>query len=129
MGRLKRNKTYRKCLQFYELNFGIRKPYRLVLDGNFMHTACRNGVLLRDKLPSMLGDPEAELLVRQTFLGAIELYNASDLSCEEWIERVCSRGGTTEAALGSYRKNLVHNDIKSGAQAALLRAVELGKEA
>ena len=63
MGRLKRNKTYRKCLQFYELNFGIRKPYRLVLDGNFMHTACRNSVPLRDKLPSLLGDPEAELLV------------------------------------------------------------------
>ena len=72
MGRLKRNKTYRKCLQFYELNFGIRKPYRLVLDGNFMHLACKNGVLLRDKLPSMLNDPEAELLVPQAVVTELE---------------------------------------------------------
>lgn len=69
---------------------------------------------------------EAELLVGQTFLGAIELYNATNVSCETWIERVSSRGGTTEAALLSYRNNAVHADIISGAMAALRRAEELG---
>lgn len=71
---------------------------------------------------------EAELLVSQTFRGAIELFNKTDFTCEEWIEKVCSRGGTTEAALASYEKNLVRDDIIAGAQAALDRAVELGKE-
>ncbi len=70
---------------------------------------------------------EAELLVSQTFLGAIELYNASNISLEEWIKRVCSKGGTTEAALKSYKGNEVAKDIKKGAQAALNRAIELGK--
>lgn len=72
-------------------------------------------------------DSEAELLVSQTFAGAIELYQATNLSCEEWIERVCSRGGTTEAALKTYRENEVHQDIITGAMAALQRALELGK--
>ena len=39
---------------------------------------------------------ESELLVSQTFRGAIELFNKTDFTCEEWIEKVCSKGGTTE---------------------------------
>lgn len=70
---------------------------------------------------------EAELLVSQTFRGAIELYNKSNFSCEEWIDKVCSKGGTTEAALRSYRNSEVHTDIVAGAFAALKRAEELGK--
>jgi pyrroline-5-carboxylate reductase len=70
---------------------------------------------------------EAELLVSQTFLGAVELYNATNLSCEEWIRRVSSRGGTTEAAMASFRQTEVHRDIVAGAMAALRRAEELGQ--
>ncbi len=71
---------------------------------------------------------EAELLVKQTFRGAVDLYNKSDLSCAEWIQRVSSRGGTTEAAMKSFTNNSVHMDIIEGSRAALLRAEELGKK-
>ena len=56
----------------------------------------------------------------------IELYNKSDLSFEEWIKRVSSKGGTTEAAMSTYREKAVREDIMAGARAALNRAVELG---
>lgn len=72
-------------------------------------------------------ESEAELLVSQTFFGAVELYRATSFSCEEWIRRVASRGGTTEAALQSYTDNAVHQDIMAGAMAALQRAEELGR--
>ncbi len=72
-------------------------------------------------------ESESELLVSQTFRGAVELYNKTNLSCEEWIKRVSSRGGTTEAAMKTYRANSVQEDIIEGAQAALDRAIELGK--
>lgn len=71
---------------------------------------------------------ESELLVSQTFRGAVDLYNKSNLSCDEWISKVASRGGTTEAALNSFKGGTLHHDIKKGAQAALQRAVELGKQ-
>lgn len=71
---------------------------------------------------------ESELLVSQTFKGAVDLYNKSNLSCEEWISKVASKGGTTEAALRSFSDGTLHKDIKSGAEAALRRAVELGAE-
>jgi len=73
-------------------------------------------------------ESEAELLVSQTFFGAIELYKASNLSCEEWIKKVSSRGGTTEAAMAAYQRDAVHQDIMTGAIAAFKRAEELGKE-
>jgi len=71
---------------------------------------------------------ESELLVSQTFKGAVDLYNKSNLSCDEWIQRVASKGGTTEAALNSFADHKVYADIIAAAQAALDRAVELGKE-
>ncbi len=73
-------------------------------------------------------EPEAELLVAQTFRGAVELYAKNDLSCTEWIARVSSRGGTTEAAVETFRRTSVFEDIISGADAALQRAKELGEQ-
>ena len=71
---------------------------------------------------------ESELLVSQTFKGAVDLYNKSNFSCEEWISKVASKGGTTEAALKSYTKGTLHQDIIAGADAALKRAIELGEQ-
>lgn len=70
---------------------------------------------------------EAELLVGQTFMGSVHLENRSAYSCSEWISRVASKGGTTEAALKSFNKEEVHQHIIEGLQAAFNRAVELGK--
>lgn len=73
-------------------------------------------------------ESEAELLVAQTFRGAVELYSKSNFSCQEWIAMVSSKGGTTEAAMRTYNERLVHEDIIAGAQAALHRAEELGRQ-
>ena len=71
---------------------------------------------------------ESELLVSQTFKGAIDLFNKTDFSCEEWIQKVCSKGGTTEAAMKSYGADILQDKIIAGANAALNRAVELGQQ-
>ncbi len=68
---------------------------------------------------------EAELLVSQTFRGAVELYSQSGLSCAEWIARVASKGGTTEAALAAFGG--VREGLMAGAAAARDRAEELGQ--
>jgi len=71
---------------------------------------------------------ESKLLVSQTFTGAIELFNQSKLSPNSWMEKVASKGGTTQAALDSMDGNNVNELIKEAAFAAFTRAVELGKE-
>ena len=70
---------------------------------------------------------EAELLVSQTFTGAVDLYNKTDLSCQDWIGKVASKGGTTEAALRVFNEKELYDDIMSGTNAALRRARELGQ--
>lgn len=71
---------------------------------------------------------DATVLVSQTFTGAIELFNQSNLSPNSWMEKVASKGGTTRAALDSMEDNNVNQLIKDAAFAAFSRAVELGEE-
>lgn len=71
---------------------------------------------------------ESELMVVQTFIGAVHLLGNNELSCAEWISKVASKGGTTEAALKSFGENSMQQSISSGVQAAFNRAVELGKK-
>jgi pyrroline-5-carboxylate reductase len=72
-------------------------------------------------------ETQSEMLVEQTFLGAVHLFNNNTFSCQEWISRVASKGGTTEAALKNFTENQLNQKINDGLQKALQRAIELGK--
>lgn len=70
---------------------------------------------------------EAKDIVLNTFMGTTELFESSNTSAQTWIERVTSKGGTTHAALTSFKENNIDSHIKKGVQAAFERAKELGK--
>ncbi|MDC6353841.1 MULTISPECIES: pyrroline-5-carboxylate reductase [Robiginitalea] len=70
---------------------------------------------------------DSKVLVSQTFEGAIELFNQSDLTPDGWMKKVASKGGTTQAALDSMEDNKLNELIKEAAFAAFNRAVELGE--
>jgi pyrroline-5-carboxylate reductase len=72
-------------------------------------------------------ESEAEMLVSQTFNGALDLYNKADFSCSEWIAKVSSKGGTTEAAIKSFNGNDLNLNFVDGVNAAFERAKEMGK--
>lgn len=69
---------------------------------------------------------EAELLVNQTFMGSVDLQNAATLSNAEWIQKVASKGGTTEQALNVFSENETDKIIEKAIYAANKRAKELG---
>lgn len=73
-------------------------------------------------------DYDSKVLVSQTFEGAVELFNRSDLTPTKWMDKVASKGGTTRAALDSMEDNNVKELIEEAAYAAFNRAIELGKE-
>jgi pyrroline-5-carboxylate reductase len=73
-------------------------------------------------------DNDSKVLVSSTFEGAITLFNESNISPQKWMDRVASKGGTTQAALDSMEDNNVKELIKDAAYAAFERAVELGKD-
>ena len=70
---------------------------------------------------------EAEFLVGQTFTGAVQLQNRSKESHQQWIDKVSSRGGTTEAAIKVFNEFNIANSIEIGINAANKRAIDLGK--
>ena len=69
---------------------------------------------------------ESKILVSQTFEGAVALYQQNDISLEEWMSRVTSKGGTTFEALKSFDNDDVNKHIQNGVKACVNRAVELG---
>ncbi len=73
-------------------------------------------------------DNDSKVLVSATFEGAVKLFNESDLTPQTWMDRVASKGGTTQAALDSMDDNNIKDLIKDAAYAAFDRAVELGEE-
>ncbi len=84
--------------------------------------------MLEAALKMGFSEHDSKVLVGQTFKGAVELFNSTDLDPNTWMDRVASKGGTTRAALDSMEDNNVKELIKEAAYAAFNRAVELGKE-
>jgi pyrroline-5-carboxylate reductase len=71
---------------------------------------------------------QAEMLTYQTFKGIVEFFQSSKESCHEMIQKIASKGGTTEAALKMFEKEKVSLAINKAIKAANQRAIELGKE-
>jgi pyrroline-5-carboxylate reductase len=70
---------------------------------------------------------QAELLVNQTFMGSVHLQNRNNLSCEDLMKRVASKGGTTEAAFRIFNEREIEPHIMEGLFGAFNRSQELGK--
>lgn len=69
---------------------------------------------------------EAIFLVNNTFLGAVQLQNRSKLSHQKWMEKVTSKGGTTEAALNFFNEKKISENLIQAIELANKRALELG---
>jgi pyrroline-5-carboxylate reductase len=70
----------------------------------------------------------ASLLVKQTMLGAYHLINNAELSLDDLIQAVASKGGTTEAALKTFTEFRVDLGLQTGILNAEKRAKELSKK-
>ncbi len=70
-------------------------------------------------------EAESQLLVTQTFQGSLDLLTRNSHTCGEWIRRVSSKGGTTEAGIASFEKSQLSDSFYQGLEATRERAVAL----
>jgi pyrroline-5-carboxylate reductase len=70
---------------------------------------------------------EAQMLVLQTFSGALTLFQQNRRSCKDWIETVSSKGGTTEAAIDYFNQENLREIIAEATKVAFGRAQKLGE--
>ena len=66
-------------------------------------------------------------LFSQSLIGAGKMLSQSDMTVDELIEQVSSKGGTTVAGLEQLRQNGLDDIIKAACKACTARAYELGK--
>jgi len=71
---------------------------------------------------------EAEMLTVQTFKGIVEYFQNTTDTYAELIDKISSKGGTTEAAIKYMLENKLDKSIKTAVQKAYYRAKELGKK-
>ena len=75
-----------------------------------------------------LGKKNTKKLVHQTVFGSVNLLLQDKKSAEDLANDIAIKGGTTEAALNTLKKNNdFNNKLKKAVKAAFLRANQLGK--
>ncbi len=72
-----------------------------------------------------LTEEESRILTFQTFVGAIEFAQNSQLSLESLIDMVCSKGGTTIQAINSFKEDKTDFIIEKAINKCFLRSKEL----
>jgi len=70
---------------------------------------------------------QAEMLTHQTFKGIVEYIQNSKDNYTELIDKISSKGGTTEAAIQFLEEKQTNEIIRQAVLKAYLRAKELGK--
>jgi U3 small nucleolar RNA-associated protein 23 len=58
----------RKYLQFYRLTYGIKPPYNLILDGNFIFAALKNKIDIKERVQRVLQGEEVRYYVLKSVL-------------------------------------------------------------
>jgi len=87
--RVLRAKQVRKNLKFYQLVFGIIEPYNIILDGNFIFTAIKYKLDVRDRIEKLLQCKEAKLFVLKSVLKELELVGAKAQSAKDFASNYC----------------------------------------
>ncbi len=72
-----------------------------------------------------LGEADAALLAKQTMLGTAKVLMTSNIEIPDFIESVCSKGGTTEAGMEIMRSESLAKPIARVLQTAAARSAEL----
>ncbi len=69
----------------------------------------------------------AKTLVSETFKGTSNLYINNKLSAEQLVEKVATKGGTTDAGLKIMKKQKIHSTFKNTLIASYNRAKQQGR--
>jgi pyrroline-5-carboxylate reductase len=74
-----------------------------------------------------LSENTAKKLAKATFIGAAESVKNTDISMTDFVKKVASKGGTTEAALKVFKQKGLENTVKEAVKEARNRSREIAK--
>jgi len=101
--RIKRNKSFRKSMTFYQNAFKFREPYRILVDGTFIMEAMKQKIQIREQLPKLLGSQRCTPMVTSCLLAELRSLGAHFT-------------GAIKIAKGYYRLKCEHDPCLSAAE-------------
>mmetsp|Transcript_82259 Transcript_82259/g.172223 ORF Transcript_82259/g.172223 Transcript_82259/m.172223 type:complete len:289 (+) Transcript_82259:233-1099(+) len=66
--RVRRHKGFRRSLKFYSITFGIKQPYKVLVDGTFVTQAVNNRINVKEQLPKILNNCRCTPMVTNCML-------------------------------------------------------------
>ena len=84
--------------------------------------------ILDDAVKRGIDELDARALLVQTFIGSAKLLKTyPERSIEQFVDEVCSKGGTTIEAIGELRSRNIADIIRDANEKCIARAKQLGK--
>lgn len=87
--KINRTKAIRKYLRFFRLVFGIKAPYNVILDGNFIFEAIKSKVDLLDRIKSSLMGDEVRLFVTSSIIAELKKIGSKGEPALEFATKYC----------------------------------------
>ena len=87
--KVNRAKSIRKFLRFFRLVFGLKAPYFVLLDGNFLFEATKYKIDILDRIKSSLQGDEVRLVVTGSVLAELKKVGAKAKAALDYAEKCC----------------------------------------
>lgn len=107
--RVKRAKNNKRTIRFYQQTFGLKEPFRVLIDGTFINAALKNKIHIKEQLPKILG-AKCTPMVTGCALQELRSLGSSCL-------------GAVVIAKGYYRLKCGHDDCPLAAHECMAQAV------
>jgi U3 small nucleolar RNA-associated protein 23 len=116
--RISKNRRGRKFMNFYRSAYGIRAPFRVLLDGTALQTAANLAVDLKTELPKVLGGP-VNLFVTRAVVAELRTLGKEFKLATSMAKRMDKLSGGTSQA-GGARASVLECVGAAGARLCVL---------
>lgn len=75
--KIKRHKHVQRCLKFYEVNFNLKEPFNVLVDGTFAQEALKCKINIAEQMPKYLEADKCKLLTTKCAIKETELLGSA----------------------------------------------------
>ncbi|KAG5182081.1 Fcf1-domain-containing protein, partial [Tribonema minus] len=87
--RITRAKQYRRRLRFFRIVYGVQAPYKVLLDGNFIHACLAHKVEMGERIQAVLQGEKYKLLVPKTAIDELRALGEKFQAAAAFATRSC----------------------------------------
>jgi len=103
--RIGKKSRARRALGFYRCAYGIKEPFRVVVDGTALQAAANLNIDLREELPKMLGG-RAEVMVTRAVVAELRQLGKEFKAATAMAKRLAKLDATSSSQPGAASESV-----------------------